>query len=135
MSDKFEGKGKKATLYSESGFMGNVVATQVWLREVGRAPYAQYADAPYAIFTVKRKKKVSKKTAAKEMLLVVEGWDAPDPQDPLTAGVPDENTGLIVSQSKYSSYDKRWVTDFNALIDPLIESGAVKVIARFNEES
>ena len=126
-----EYEGQKVTIYFTSDFIGNIVKTEARLHEAGNRRYAQYEDAPYLKFTRKRKRKKSGWVGTSHpYALVVEGWDAPEPDSAL-GEAREGSPGVLVSRSRYSSFDPHWVTDFDALIGPAIKAGTVKVVEDF----
>lgn len=128
------GKGKKATLYVRSPLMGNVVTLKVWLHEVGKKPYAQYPSVPYVRFTQKRKRSARAWYGSDQWGLVVEGWDAPEAAGVFNGGKRDTSGPLDAVQAKHSFFSNGWTDDFSSVINPLIESGSVKVVQDFREK-
>jgi hypothetical protein len=117
-----------ATLYTKGIF--GVHAIRINLLDHGTMSYAQYEAAPFVTFIEKGKRTQRRLCDGfRPFFLIVEGHDAPTPEDWLVK--KDE----MSSVSKYGSYDERYITDFNVQINPLIASGKVKVIAdyRYNK--
>ena len=114
----------KATIYTESEFTGQIVRHEVWLHECGTREYAQFRNAPFAVFTPKGKRKQRRKTWASNnpFVLIVEGWDTPKVGD----GMDYTAEGIL--ESRYASFDPRWVQDFAALIDGKLVSGELNAI-------
>jgi hypothetical protein len=131
-ADRREYDGKQVTIYRISEFLGNVIKTEARLHEAGRMKYAQYDRAPFAVFTPKRKRRKLRHVSSgyAPFLLIVEGWNAPEPGDMFGERVRSE-TGCVVSQTRHSSFSDAWQAEFNTMIDPLIESGAVEVVEDF----
>lgn len=124
---------EKVTIYTTSEFMGNVVKIEGKLIAHGRRPWAQYAAVPFVQFRKKRAKKDTGliKSGRKPYLLIVEGWDNPDPDD--LYGAAEVRDGVAVSKGRYMSFDERWTKDFNQTIDAEIARGNVKVVADYRE--
>lgn len=121
---------EKVTVYYTSEFLGNIVKHEGKLLETGRKKYAQYDSAPYVNFIPKRKRNaVQIMKTFQPYILVVRGWDAPDPEEHMK--VISASKDCVVSQSKYRSFDKRYKTDFNSIIDEAIKNGKIEVIADF----
>lgn len=127
---------QKVTVYRKNSMFGNVVKTEMKLIEFGKAKYAQYNNAPFVAGIPKRKRKASLfRETYNPYMLIVEGWDNINPN-----GMYDEaskkTTGsglneVTVMRSSYISFDERYLSDFDAIVDKLIESDDVKVIADF----
>lgn len=127
----------KVTIYTTSDFGFGVHRTEAHLIEHGRRPYAQYKEAPFAVFTPKRKRKArGYQGGFKPYLLILEGWDTPGVGDGFTAPETLEG-GITVRESRYTMCDDRYATDFDAAIDAHIEAGSVKVVGdyRFTNEA
>ena len=133
-SEKFGGK--KVTIYRKAeGFFGNVTAIKARLHEAGTMKYAQYPAAPFVIYTPFRKRNKFRHIATgySPFLLIVEGWDAPEPADAFTA-YQFAGDGVLVSSSRHLSFSPEWVNEFNAVIDPLIESGEITIVQDHRKE-
>jgi hypothetical protein len=121
----------KVTIYVK-GYFG-VTKQEATLFEHGRQKYAQYENAPFVVYKKKRaRKKLKTVQTFRPFLLIVEGWGQPEPPSAFSPMEPGETAGIVgVQRSKYSSCDSRYETDFNATINPLIESGKVKVVGDY----
>jgi hypothetical protein len=118
---------KKVTIYSTSEFFGDVTKVEAILVEIGRRDYAQYRNAPYVIFIPKGKQKQFIKRALEyAYLLVIEGWNHPPPFDMMTPLTDDgTGTGTKTQQSRYPSFDDRYKTEFDELMNPYLEKQTV----------
>jgi len=116
----------KATIYTKSELFGNILKKEVTLLKHGRKQYAQYRDAPFVEFVPKRARIARRITETyKPFLLIVEGWKQPDPDS--AYGSSTDHGAYSVSQGRYSSFDDRWVDDFNAKV----KTWNLKVIADY----
>lgn len=124
---------KKVTIYLRGMF--GISAKKASLLEVGTSKYAQYDHAPFIRFVPKGKRKVHvwHGTDNPGFGLIVNGWDAPEPDDAL--GEADTSGHFTVRKTRYLSFAQEYVDEFNAKIDPLIESGDVEVIVDFRGTS
>ncbi len=120
------------TIYRRSEFMGNIVRIEARSAEVECVQYAQYADAIEVRFVRKGARKLCGWVETDSpFLLILDGHGHPDP-----AGIHEGGSvaklfgGVTMTGSKYSSHDAGWARDFEALIAPHIEAGAV-VLADF----
>lgn len=116
----------QVTIYIKSGFMGNVLRYTGTLLEHGRRDYAQYKDAPFVKFIPARKRNSCIiQEDYKPYLLIIEGTDTPEPEDICPPGG---------GMSKYASFDERWLLDFDNLINPLITSRKLEIVADYREQ-
>jgi hypothetical protein len=122
----------KATIYWTGDFGGGPNKTEVKLLDVGTKPYAQHASAAYAVFVPKGKRKPRQigPEGFHPYILVLEGWDHPEPDDCFT---PRElsTTGCVVRRSRYTMFDERYQTEFDAKIDAYIAQSGAKVVADY----
>jgi len=94
-------------------------------------PYAQYTSAVKYEFKPKGKRKLVGYTQGyNPSLVVLDGWGHPDPSDAMTAPEMSE-TGMVVRQTRYASYDSRYATEFNTMINAYIAEKGVKVVADY----
>lgn len=121
----------KITIFYSTEFFGSVSKIEARLIDHGRIAYAQYKNAPYVDFIPKGKRKASRYLKAyKPYLLILEGHSLGiEPGDMFGDG--EKRDGVTVKKSKYQAFDDRHLTDFDAIVDPLIDSGRVKVIADY----
>ena len=130
--------GEKVTLYAKGGF-GNIVKIEARLHETGLRNRTTYAtkSVPYAVFTPKRKRKERAFTVTERdpFLLILKGWGGPDPAGIFGEETKDPKTGVTTRHSTHVSFDPAFRSDFDALIDPLLESGAIEVILDVRDDS
>jgi hypothetical protein len=95
--------------------MGNIVKLEVWLVEHGTCKYAQYEKAPFVKFIKKGARTLLKiQQSYSPFLVIAEGWNLPlTPEDLYSVSLPSSD-GVKITTSKYSSFDERFVTDFEA---------------------
>lgn len=123
---------RKVTVYKKNSMFGNINKIEMRLIEFGTHKYAQYNDAPFVAGIPKRKRKAIQMTESyKPYMLIVEGWDNIEPNGMFDGGKSTTNGEVTCSQAKYSSFDGGYESDFDEVIDKLIESGEVKVIADY----
>lgn len=115
----------KVTIYTTNSFFGHITKTEAKLTETGRKDYAQYTNAPYAKFIPKGKRTEHiVRATSYPYLLIIEGWNHPEPDDMMSEAQVDSN-GTKFSQSRYSSFDERYKTDFDTIINPYLENQKV----------
>ncbi len=126
----------KVTIYSKSEFMGNIIATETKLESFTFRKYAQYSNALEVIHTPKRKRtkyrKIYTPCGGSPDILIVEGWNNPTPNgiyDESKTETKDTEFGQVtISRSSYMSFDDRFQSDFDTMINKDIESGKIKVV-------
>ena len=119
----------KVTIYTTSKFFGSVVKHKGTLISHGRAKYAQYDAAPFVRYVPMGKRKpVGFVKGYKPYLLIVEGWNAPEPGGMFAE--PEHKDGVTVKQSRYACFDDQYKQDFDALID----ASNVKIVADYREK-
>lgn len=107
---------QKITVYITSEMFGSVVKYEGYLIEHGKRKYAQYDDAPYVKFIPKGKRKVCTiQKSYKPYLLILEGWENPEPEG--MYGKREIKDNVIIRESVYSSFDDRYKEDFNNIIN------------------
>lgn len=113
---KFGVRGKfPVTIYTSSDFMGNIVKYEGWLNELGLQDYAQYRAVPYVHFVPKGKRnKVGFVKTYDYYIYIVAGHGHPDPEELFSVKVSD-----MMSTAKYRSFDDRYKTDFDPIIEGL----------------
>lgn len=120
---------EKVTIYSTSEFFGNVVKYEGYLIEHGRKKYAQYENAPFVTFKPRRKRNAVRIIKGyKPYLLILKGWDNPNPQE--MCGKVKQEGNVIIKESTYSSFDDNYKIDFDNMIDEYRE----KFIADYRDK-
>jgi len=111
----------KVTIYSKSEFMGNIIATETRLKSFTFRKYAQYPNALEVVHTPKRKRTTYRKIytpcGGSPDILILEGWNNAEPAEMFSG-----------NESTYLSFDDKWQSDFDKLINKHIESNNTKVI-------
>lgn len=124
---------EKVTIYAAGGF--GIVKTEGKLIAHGRKKYAQYDAAPFVHFIEKGKRTPRGYCEGyKPFFLVVKGHGHPDPDSGFISepsGVP----GISCQASRYGSFDPRYQTDFNAVIDPYLQAHPGIVVADYRHTS
>ncbi len=121
---------EEITIYSTSDFFGSVVKHQGKLLAHGLRPYAQYQAVPYVDFIPKGKRKAVRiQKSYKPYLVIVKGYNAPEPLG--MYGNSTVRNGVVTKESKYSSFDDRYKTDF----DKVLADSNVVIIADYREGS
>jgi len=121
---------QKVTIYTSSEFFGSFHKYVGKLIDFGTRKYAQYDNAPFVTFIPSKKRKARQILKSfQPMILILEGIGHPDPET-IWGGSKKEND-VTVTQSKYSSFDERWSSDFDSLIDKYIQESGVNVIADY----
>ncbi len=124
-------KENQITVYWPGSFFGAIHKTEGTMIEHGTRPYAQYRNVPFVklVPTGKRKPVMIQKDY-KPYLLILDGVGHPDPQDMFIDG-DESSLGVTSKISKYSSFDDRWETDFDQIIDKHITESKPVVIADY----
>lgn len=117
------------TVYLRSDMMGNVLKIECSKAEARRIPYAQYANAVVADF-IPAQKRTARQVyqTTNPYLLILKGVGHPDPDD-LYGAEERTASGCTVARSRYRSCDPRWMTDFDARINPYIAANPGVVVA------
>lgn len=124
--------GELATIYVTSEFMGNVNKIECKLIQHGKRPYAQYDDATFVYYIPKGKRNQSAFVKGyKPYVLILKGHGHPSPEELFSVSLPPSSTGLKSSTSKYMSFDDRYKTDFDAVIDGYLTEKPDLVIADY----
>lgn len=114
------------TMYYTDGF-GSISKMEIKLIECGTRQYAQYSAAPFVKYVQKGKRKPSGYIKGYEpYILILKGIGHPEPAS-MFDKVSDKD-GVSVSKSRYLSYDKRYKTDFDRVIDEYIKDNNVTVL-------
>lgn len=108
----------KVTIYVKSDLFGNIVKREgVLISAEAGVKYAQYNNAVKVVYRGKRKRSNTGFVQTyMPYVVIVEGWDRPDPKELCDVTVSNEN-GVTVKKSSYASFDKRFCTDFDELVD------------------
>ena len=97
---------------------------------LGEGRYAQYEKALYVEWVEKGKRKARCSWETyKPFVLVLAGLDNPAQADPFEA-VESSSPDMTVRQTRYPTHDDRYRTDFNDLIEPHLNNGAVVLFDR-----
>ena len=124
----------KATIYFKSTF--GVTKQEVTLIKHGTMEYAQYSSAPFVEYKKKRARKITKLVQGyNPNILIISGWDQIDTTDAFNKEERCGPYGLVVKSSKYTSFDERYQTEFDEMIQPLIDSGKIDVIADYRNHN
>lgn len=107
----------KVTLYTVSDMMGNVNKHELTLTSMEAITYEQYAQYDKLLTVVgtpKRKRRAYRFRAQGNysFFVIAKGWNLPEPASMFGESKPGNFPGITVTQSRYSSHDKRWITDF-----------------------
>lgn len=125
---------KKATIYTTSEFMGNVIKIECTLLDSGFRKYAQYENAAFVRYIPKGKRnETGFLKGYRPYILILEGHGHPEPDD-MFVDLGKSETGLNVRQSKYMSFDTRYKTDFDAVIDSILPEKTVLFDVRHTKE-
>ncbi len=110
-----------ATIYTTSEFFGSVVKHEGTIIDFGVKPYAQYDTAPYFKFVPKGKRKPRGliKGDYSPYLVILKGYNHPDPASMYDDPRYSEN--LVVRESRYTSFDERYKTDFDTVLNKYLE--------------
>lgn len=116
----------KATIFYKSEFFGNIVKLECWLVDHGTRKYAQYDAAPFVRLIKKRARTVLQiQQSYSPYIAIVEGWDLDLKTEELYSKTLSSDNGVTVKTSKYSSFDSRYVSDF----EETLKASNVNVIA------
>lgn len=117
-------------LYTASSFMGNIERLDCRLVTITEGvEYAQYKNAVKVEYMEKGKRRSRSFLLTYDPFLVIlSAKDAVEPDSMLGAKTPC-NAGVMLLQSRYSSFDKRWRSDFLAVlqakdIQPIFQVGS-----------
>ena len=108
---------EKVTLYKTGEFFGNVIKLEITMESLSREDYAQYKEPLTVVGTPKRKRTKYKYRSPgyKPFFIVAKGWNLPEPYSMFGKETKEDmGDGFVMtrSQSRYSSCDDRYVTDF-----------------------
>lgn len=124
-------KENQITVYWSGEFMGSINKQEGTLIQHGTRKYAQYNNAPFVEMVPAGKRKgIRISREYNPFILILEGTGHPDPQS-MWGEITSSSPGITVRQAKYSSFDDRWETDFDQMIDGYVAQNNVKVIADY----
>lgn len=119
-------EGRKVTIYTAGAF--GIVKTEAKLHEHGMREYAQYESVPYVRYTEKGKRKVTGFVKTyKAYLVIVDGWDNPNPDDPFEV-VEGKVGDLECKRTRFGSFDSGIVTEFDEKIEGWMKQNKEKVV-------
>jgi hypothetical protein len=125
-------KDKSVTYYYKSEFGMGINKIEGKLVNIGFEKYAQYNDAFFVTLIPKGKKTALKfRQTYNPFAIVIAGLGHPNPDD--TFEVVKEESDVIVSKSKHSSFSENWILEFNAKMNKYIESQKAAIIADVRE--
>lgn len=109
---------EKSTLYLRGELLGIVKYEVRSLTVTTGVLYAQHHDAVRVCFVPKGKRKTrSTVLTHNPYVIVVDGWGVSlTPDNPFGAPACGAS-GVIIAKSRYSSFDPRWESDFDALLE------------------
>lgn len=111
---------KKATIYTSSQFMGNIIKIECTIKDFGFRKYAQYDKAAFVRYVPKGKRNEQDFIKGYHpYILILEGHGHPEPESMFV------DLGGGVSQSKYRSFDEKYKTDFDAAINLILPQKTV----------
>lgn len=97
----------------------------------GRRKYAQYDAAPFVEFVPKKARHTRRvQTGYRPYLIILEGWNLGLIQD-TWVNAESFTPGVEVKRSRYSSFDPRWATDFDATL----EAKGAKILADYRDRT
>lgn len=116
------------TVYFKADIMGEVCRLEGELVKYGREGFAQYNSAPF--ITIRRSGGALStiRETYRPYMLIVAGVGHIEPGSMFFDQMVE---GEFVKTPRYSARDSRWMSDFDAQINPLIQSNNVVVIADY----
>lgn len=125
---------RKVTIYYTSSMGGFPNRLEGYLVEHSLTDYAQYKQVPQITFIPKGKRNSIRFIKGyKPFYLILEGWNTPQLDENQAFNI-SENNGFKVMESKYLSYDERYIYDFNRFINPLLEKEIIIADYRYTKE-
>jgi hypothetical protein len=119
---------KLVTIYTKNEFFGNIVKREGRLSDMGTQKYAQYNKAPFVKYIPKGKRKlIGFVQTFNPYLIVLEGYGHPEPQSMFSESKASQSN-LIVKESTYQSFDKRYSTDFDSILDSYLNQNKINPI-------
>lgn len=124
-------QGTPITVYMVSEFMGNVVKREGTYMSHGVNKYAQYSLVPFLAFITKGKRSVTsiRSSGYKPYMLILEGVGHPEPDDMFNDAV--DKGEVTIRTSRYASFDERYITDFEAVMDKHLAKRQHAIIADY----
>jgi hypothetical protein len=120
----------KVTVYFKNSFGMGINKIEGKLKGVGTEEYAQYRNAAYLKIIPKRKRNVRKYMQTYDpYMLVLAGHGHPDISDGMMT--ISESAGIVVKQSKYTSFDENWTKDSDEVLNNYLADNRVVVIADY----
>ena len=102
-------KGERYTLVTMSDFGIGVHSTQFTLEDVKVSHYAQYSESVQLIFKIKGTRKLrGLRFHGSKSFAIWKGWQNVNTE---AFTVPHISNGFICRESRYSSFDDRYLTD------------------------
>lgn len=124
---------QKVTIIVQTEF-GMVNVTEARLREHGRRQFAQYQNAPYAIFKAKRHKKYSKIVKGyKPYMIIIAGWNLGIDAQDSNFGPETVEGDMTVRRSRGTLFSGQNTAHMDAKINKMIENGEVSVVADYRD--
>ena len=134
--------GQKVTVYTQSSMMGNIIRTEGRLptdeqmsrmrgveKAFGFKKWAQYRSCPFAVVKPKRKQlfRQMQSSGFRPFMLIVDGWDAPNPDSLYGKPEVDEN-GTGFAMGRHSGFDEGWTKDFGQTISTYLTANPEKIM-------
>lgn len=117
--------GKPVTIYTSSTF--GVLKLEGKIVDFGTKKYAQYDNAAYFHYVQKRKHNASGIIKGyKPYMIIIEGHNHVSPEDIFKVVSQKEN--IVVSKTKYSSFDDRYLTEFDECFAAYSEQNKFNVL-------
>jgi len=111
----------KVTIYYQGDFGMGINKIEARDFEFIRKPYAQYPEALYLYYVRKGcRKRLGFVRTSGEFLLVLDGWGHPEPAETFTNEYTGAS-GLVCQESRYTSFDESWTTEFMRMITQYME--------------
>lgn len=119
-------KNEQVTIYVKTAF--GIHKSEGKLQRIGVSPYAQYSKSPFVEIIPKGKRKpVGYRSTYQPYLVVLKGVGHPDPLDPFTSPKLS-SSGLVVKETRMSSFDEGYQKEFDKVLDPVIQSSSPESI-------
>lgn len=110
------------TIYTQSGFIGNVVKHEGKLVDMGFKNYAQFKSVPFVHFIPKGKRKtIGFVKGYRPYMVIVKGHNHPDMPELFGKPIQGNIEGVTIKKTNHSSFSDNWLIDADKIIDVLIE--------------